>query len=641
VVAALLMDEHRVRRTWVPLSRVPQVVRDAVVASEDRRFYRHQGLDLRSNARALLANLKAREVREGGSTITQQVARGLFLGPERTLGRKLREMALAIGLELLLDKNQILEIYLNLVYWGRSTGGGVAGISEAARWYFDQPVDSLRLAEAALLAGLIPSPNSTSPFREPRRALQRRNAVLGDMVAAGMLDTATATRARRLPLGVRRGKGPPEHFPSYVSYVREWLEREATHALPAGALERRGLAVLTALDPVWQTRAERALRDELDAQERWRGRQGAPLQGAFVALDPGTGYVRALVGGRRPAAGDFNRATQARRQPGSSIKPLVYAAALERGRGRLTPASRLPDLRREFATPQGPWSPRNDDGEYHETVTLAKALARSLNVATANLVERVGPANVARDAARLGVPGLKPVASIGLGTTEVTLLELTSAYACFPSGGWRRSPTPVRLALDGRGRPVAAVPPRAVRVLARPTAVLMTGLLEDVVIFGVSYPLRSTYGFYRGVAGKTGTTNDYKDAWFVGFTPDVVAGTWVGYDTPGSLGRPGAETALPAWARILRAMLEGFPARDFEDGGLLEKVWIDPWSGGLARHDCLRPMLVPFLAGSAPREFCERDHAAEWAAEQAADSLADSSWIFGPEPVEAVTDSVR
>jgi 1A family penicillin-binding protein len=624
VVASLVMDDHRIRRTWVPLSRVPKVVRDAVIAGEDRRFYKHRGLDLRSNLRALMVNLKAGGVRQGGSTITQQLARGLFLGPQRTWDRKVREIFLAVGLEILLSKDQILEMYLNMVYWGRAEGGGIGGIAEAARWYFDEPVDSLRLSEAALLAGIIPAPNSSSPFRDPQRAKVRRNAVLSDMVAAGVLNARIAERAKRLPLGVRRGPPPPEHFPSVASYVREWLVHGADPPLPEGALEQRGLAILTTIDAVWQLDAERGLTEGINDQERWRGRTSQSLEGAFVAIDPSTGYVRAMVGGRHPGIGDFNRATQARRQPGSAIKPLVYASALERGPHSFTPASTLADLRREFDTPQGPWSPRNDDGRYHETVTIAKALAHSINVATANLVEAVGPPAVAREVGRLGVEGLKAVPSIGLGTTEVTLLQLTSAYACFPNGGWKRAPTPVRVVLDGRGKTVGIGSPRADRVLTRPTAALMTGLLEDVVIFGVAYPLRADYGFTRGVGGKTGTTNDYKDAWFIGFTPDVVAGVWVGYDTPQSLARPAAQIAIPVWAGIARRMLDGFPERDFDGNGLLEQAWIDPWTGGLARQDCLSPMRVPFIRGSVPRRMCERDHAADWAEYYTRQAIADS-----------------
>jgi penicillin-binding protein 1B len=610
-LVAVLLDRHRVHRTWVPLARVPKVVRDAVIASEDRRFHRHLGLDLRSNLRALLANLRAGSVREGGSTITQQLARGLFLGPERTLGRKLAEMWLAVLLELALSKDEILEMYLNMVYWGRAEGRSVAGIGEAARWYFGRPVESLGLNEAALLAGLIPAPNAASPFRNPAAARRRRNAVLRDLVANHLLDPAAAARALRAPLGARRGAPPPERFPSFTDYVRE-----ALRPLPEGAAEHWGLDVFTSLDPVWQEQAERALADGITALERWRGRGHPPLEGAFVAIDPATGYVPALVGGRRPRPGDFNRATQARRQPGSAIKPLVYAAALDRSRGgsRFNPATTVPDLRRTFATPEGPWNPRNDEGEYHPRVTLAKALAKSLNVATANLVERVGSDEVARYAGRFGLGELRPVPSIGLGTTEVSLIELTSAYGSFPNRGLRLPPTPVRVVLDGRGRVLLEHRPRPFRVLPVQTAALMTGLLEDVVIFGVSHPLRSRFGFTRPIGGKTGTTNDYLDAWFVGFTPDLAAGVWVGFDQPRSLARPAAETALPVWAGIVERLIAEFPPREFPDSRRLDLVWIDPWSGGLARMDCPRPMRVPFLRGTAPRRACEEDHAAEWAA---------------------------
>jgi penicillin-binding protein 1B len=631
VLFAVGLDQNRVHRTWVPLARVPKVMRDAVIATEDRRFYSHMGLDLRSNLRALVANLRAGGVREGGSTITQQLARGLFLGSQRTLGRKLAEIFLALGLELTLSKDQILEMYLNMAYWGRAEGRSVAGIAEAARWYLDRPVESLTLSQAALLAGLIPAPNAASPFRNPAAARRQRNAVLRDMVANHVLDPREAAIALKAPLGVRAGPAPPEVFPSFTDYVRESLRE-----LPQGATEHWGLSVFTSLDPVWQPEAERSLAEGVDALERWRGRMEQPLEGAFVAVDPSTGYVRALVGGRRPRPGDFNRATRARRQPGSAIKPLVYAAALDASRGgaKLDAASTVPDLRRTFDTPQGPWNPRNDEGDYHRQVTLAKALAKSLNVATANLVEQVGPAEVARYAERFGVGELKPVPSIGLGTTEVSLLELTSAYGTFPNRGLRLPPTPVRAVVDGRGRVVLAPRSRGFRVLPTETAALMTGLLEDVVIFGVSYPLRARFGFTRPVGGKTGTTNDYLDAWFVGFTPDLVAGVWIGYDTPQSLARPAAETALPVWAGILQRMIDEFPPRTFPDSHQLDLVWIDPWTGGLARADCLRPMRVPFLRGTAPRQMCTQDHAAEWAAiyaQRSRDSL---------EAEEAYADSV-
>ena len=294
----------------------------------------------------------------------------------------------------------------------------------------------------------------------------------------------------------------------------------------------------------------------------------------------------------------------------------------------MTPASTVPDLRRTFDTPEGPWEPRNDEGEYHATVTLAKALTKSLNLATANLVEKIGAATVSRYAERFGLGRPEAVASIGLGTHEVTPLALTDAYTVFANGGWRREPTPVRAVLDGHGVPVVLPERKRLDVLPEDAAVIARGMLEDVVIFGISYPLRAEYGFTRPCGGKTGTTNDYRDAWFVGFTPELAAGVWVGYDQPQSLARPAAKVALPVWARVMNRLLVGFPATDFPRRRDVKQVWIDPYTGGLARGDCPSPLRVDFIAGSEPAKPCPRDHAADWAAIHAraeADSLASAA----------------
>jgi len=630
---ATIADSDRVLRTWVPLDRVARVMRDAVIASEDRRFFRHHGLDLRGNARALLANLRAGAVRQGASTITQQLARALFLGRERNLVRKLRELAVAFGLELTLSKQQILEMYLNSVYFGPAEGEGLGGVEEAAQRYFGVSAADLSLDQAALLAGIIPAPSVYSPLRSPRLALRQRNRVLHDMLATGAIDADAERAAEARPLGLHPTPRAPDRFPSFVGYVRQDLASR----LPPGVLERRGLTVLTSLDPVWQERAERDLAAAIQEQEAWRGRGDAPLEGAFVALDPATGAVRALVGGRDNETGEFNRAIRARRQPGSAIKPIVYAAALDPARGapRFTPGSTVPDLRHSFDTPEGVWIPKNDEGEYHESVTLAKALVHSLNVATANLVQAIGPETVSRYAERFGLGRPAPVASIGLGSQEVTPLALTAAYATFANGGVRHDPTPVRALLDTRGHAMRAASPRATRVLGEPTAALMRALLEDVVIFGIAYPLRAEYGFTRPCGGKTGTTNDYRDAWFVGFTPDLAAGVWVGYDTPQSLGGPAAKVAIPIWAAIMNDLEQGFPPAQFPARNDLELAWIDPWTGLLARRDCPRPLRVPFLKGSAPTRFCTRDHAADWGAIQSK-AIADSLKREGLEPATEV-----
>ncbi|HYM81927.1 MAG TPA: transglycosylase domain-containing protein [Candidatus Limnocylindria bacterium] len=616
VLVSMLFAGDPVRSTWIPFARIPQIVRDAVVVAEDRRFYRHVGLDLRGNLRAMAANLRSGGVRQGGSTITQQLARGLILGRERTLGRKLGEAVVALGLEVLLDKDEILEMYLNSVYWGQSQTGGLAGIQEAARYYFGTPVESLATEQAALLAAMIPAPNLYSPIRRPRAALQRRNAVLDALVAEGRLDRRAALRARAKRLGIRPTPGAHERFPSFGGYVREALER----SFPGESAQEWGLAIYSSLDLVWQEQATASLAAELSALERWSGRQREPLQGAFVVLDPATGNVRAMVGGRGLRPGDFNRATQAVRQTGSAIKPIVYATALERP--EYTAASTVPDLRRTFRDRDSTWSPRNDQDDYHETVTLAKALAKSQNVATANLVEAVGPATVSETAERFGLGRLPPVPSIGLGTGEVSLLSLTTAYAVFASGGVRHRPTPFRAILDIEGRRLDPPPSPPARVLRPEIAALMTGLLEDVVIYGVAYPLRTIHAFGRPVAGKTGTTNDYKDAWFVGFTRDAVAGVWVGFDAPQSLARPAAETALPVWAAIMKRLLAGIPVRSFDERTLTFAV-IDPWTGLLAGGGC-RPMRVPFLPGTAPREVC-RQHPAV---------IGPPEWLFGPDSAQ-------
>jgi len=593
-------------------------VQDAIIAAEDRRFESHPGLDLRAFLRAFSTNLRAGEVREGGSTITQQLARGLFLGADRSMLRKLFELPLALGLEILLSKRQILEMYLNSVYWGQAGNYSLGGIDAAARWYFDRPIEALGALEGATLAAIIPAPNAYDPFRRPRLVRARRDRVLKAMAESGRLPAQEAAALAREPLRVRRGSPPVDRFPWYSGLVREQLAAVIT---PRGVADQ-GLTVITSMDLVWQRQSQEGLAAAITALEDrgfwpWSPPRRADLQAAFVAIEPGTGAVRALVGGREQSAGGFNRAYQARRQTGSAIKPIVYAAALASGR-RFTPATMLPDLARTFPTDEGPWRPKNDDGTYHEEVTLVKALERSLNVATSNLVEQVGPPEIARVAARFGLGELKPVMSMGLGSNEATLLDLVGAFAVFGDGGLRHPPAAIRFVVDHGGRvmtvdpaakkleraPIGARPKRVERAIPEPVASLMTGLLTNVVRFGVSYPLRKEYGFMRPAAGKTGTADDYKDAWFVGFTPDIVAGVWMGYDRPRSLEAPAVETALPAWARVVGPMLRGFPPRAFASDVQLEWRFIDPWSGRLAVPGC-RTEPVPFLPGTAPTRFCE------------------------------------
>ena len=602
VLVSLLLDDERMWRTYVSLTRVPLAVQEAIIASEDRRFRTHAGVDVRGAARALVRNMRAHGVREGGSTITQQLARGLFLGRERTFTRKLEEVPLALGLELMLPKRTILEMYLNSVYWGQARGFAVGGIAQAARWYFDAPVESLGVLEGATLAAMIPAPNTFDPFKDPERVRERRNDVLHAMVGTHALDEAAALALAARPLDVRMGPAPVERFGSYAGYVRAALES----ALPRDVAGREGTAVFTTMDLAWQRQAEDAMAAGLDALDGGSRRPGR-LQGAFVALDPTTSAVVALVGGRGLAAGDFNRAFQAKRQTGSAIKPIVYAAAFLDGRG-LTPASTVADTQRTFGRGRWAWRPRNYDGRYHTEVTLAKALELSLNVATANVVDQVGPGAVADVGERFGLRGLKAVASIGLGSNEVSLVDLTNAYAVFASRGMRHPASPVRAVVDFAGRVRLDRPTDGGTAIPEGIAALMTGLLSNVVRYGVARPLVSAYGMTRPVAGKTGTTDDYKDAWFVGFTPDIVAGAWVGYDRPRSIGRAAAAIALPIWARAVGRMLDGFPPTPFLGDTQLEWANINPWNGCLVQPDSASTAAYekqPFLLGTAPLTTCD------------------------------------
>ena len=595
VLVSLLFDPDRVWRTWTSIERVPRPVQDAILASEDRRFYGHFGFDPRGTLRALMTNVRTGEIREGGSTVTQQLARSLFLGRERTLLRKVTEIPMAMGLEALLSKQDILEMYLNSIYWGQAEGFAVGGVVEAAHWYFDTPVESLDVLQGATLAAMIPAPNQVNPFENAALTLKRRNQVLNDMAETGKLSRAEAAVWSARPLGVRRGRPPIERFPSYTGFVASVLDKR----LSAHAATHYGLVVLTSMDLAWQAAAENQLRAGLAGLDVGGARR---LQGGFVALDPRTSGIVAMVGGRAPRPGDFNRAWQAQRQAGSAIKPVVYAAAFS-GSYSLTPATTMPDTLTTFGKGRWAWTPRNYDHSTHVEVTLAKALEKSLNIATAHLVELIGPGEVSRTAEKFGLGRLRPVASIGLGTTEISLLQLTNAYAVFQSGGMFRTPAAVLWVGDRQGREVMKADERAEQVISPGTAALMTGLLQNVVHYGVAYPLQTTYGFQRPVAGKTGTTDDYKDAWFIGFTPDVVAGVWVGYDRPSSIGRQAAHTALPVWARVVGRMLEGFPATEFEVNQQLEWVNIDPWIGVLSDSICPAER-VPFLPGTAPFTSC-------------------------------------
>jgi penicillin-binding protein 1B len=617
-------DQDRERRSFIPLSGMPRSLIQAVVASEDRRFFRHWGLDLLGMGRATVRNVRAGTVVEGGSTISQQLVKNLFLSHERSFLRKLHEALLAVMVEWRYSKEEILEFYLNQIYLGQRGSWSVCGVEEASLYYFDKHVADLSTPEAALLVGLIPAPNRFSPYRDPELAIARRDDVLAAMVECGYISKDEAARYRAVPMRFAANPAPATRAPYFVDYVREVLSRDIAEA----DLNARGFTIFTTLDARMQEDAERAVRDGARAAD-WRSPSGGaernPAQASLVAIEPATGFIRAMVGGRDYAESPYNRAVDSRRQPGSAFKPFVYAAALDTyfhgKRPPITAATILEDEPDTFQTALGPWAPRNYENSYLGRVTAARALARSLNVATVQLSRIVGISPIVDMAHALGVTSrLRPVPSLALGTTEVTVLELTSAYATLANGGVRNPPIAVKAVLD-RGGSLRWSPRREGRRVVRPeTAYMTTMLLEGPVIYGTAASIRSQFGFTRPAAGKTGTTDDENDAWFIGFTPDLAAGVWVGCDRNRRLGLSGTQAAVPIWAQFMGTAHEDLPFRDFEAPSGVVDVWIDADTGYRAGPACPHIMRAAFMSRTEPKQVCPVMHLAFWSDSLGADS---------------------
>ena len=595
-----------VRRVNVPIERVPRHVRAAFIAVEDRRFYYHGGIDWRSAGRALVRNARALGVREGFSTITMQVVRSAFLphlSQERSLRRKLIEIELARRLERALPKQRILELYLNAIY----LGNGTYGVEAASRDLFGKSVGALTVGEAALLAGLAQGPSIYSPRRHPERARGRRGVVLALMAREGYLSTAGAERAGAEPLRLAASSWRPRRD---LSQALDPVRAAVDSILGDDAEIMGDVVVHTTLDAAAQRAAERAVSDRAAAIERGRGRSGDGLQGALVAVDPRTGEIRALVGGRHSVRRGFNRALVARRQPGSAFKPFVYAAALSDG---YTPASLVDDSPVEISDGSAVWRPVNFDGEYAGAVTLRRALMTSANAATVRLSRAVGERRVAALARKAGMRGpLDPVPSLALGAAEVTPLELVVAYAPFANGGYRVRPSLVRRIELADGTELWKAPERPrERVLGEAEAFQITSMLRSVVDGGTGHVIREL-GVRGPVAGKTGTTNNGADIWFVGYTPTVVAGVWFGYDVPRAIApnASGGRLAAPAWAAFYRnGWKEKAPASAWEPPiGLVSRT-IDAATGDIANEWCPTTQREWFKPGTEPVRICTRHDA--------------------------------
>lgn len=597
---------HRAQREPVRLGEVPRHLIDAVLAVEDQRFESHAGIDPWRVLGAAWANLSAGEVRQGGSTLTQQLVKNFFLTPERTFARKLQEAAMALIVEARYEKPAILEAYLNEIYLGQRGPTSIHGVGEAARFYFGKPVRSLGLEDAALLAGLIQSPGDHSPFAHPRAARERRDLVLRLMHEQGRITDDAHAAAADSPLSIASRTTEPRE----TRYFLDALRGQLPEVYDEAALQREGLRIYSTLDLRLQQIATTALREGLAELEKkhkaLRPGGQAKIQGCVIALRPRTGEVLALVGGRDYGESQFDRCLQARRTAGSAFKPFVYVAGLEARRGApvITLASALDDTPFSLRTAAGTWSPANFDHKFHGRVGVREALEKSLNVATVRLAQEVGTEQIIDVARRLGVRSpLEPVPALALGAADVTPLELAVAYATLASGGVRAEPRFFDDVADPSGRTLARSREKSERALDAATSFLAVSLLEGVVDRGTARAVRAA-GIRGPVAGKTGTSNDSKDAWFVGFTPELVAAVWVGFDEPRDMKLPASRLAVPIWLRFLKEATGGVIPGAFEPPPGIHRLEIDPESGAVALAGCPRSVPEYFADGTEPRVTC-------------------------------------
>jgi len=673
------------RRSLLPLAKIPVHLKQAVLAVEDARFYEHRGLSPRAITRATLTNLLSRRRSQGGSTITQQLARVLFLTPEKRFSRKLKEALLALQIERKYPKNKILELYFNQVYFGH----GAYGVEAAAQTYFKKSVDQLSLAEAAMVAGLPSAPNRFSPIVDPARARRRRDHVLNRMVEQNSITRAQAEAAGRTPFDERLFTRSRTIAPYFVEHIRQSLEE----TYGAYALYNSGLKIYTTLNLKMQQAAEEALtgglrnldkargfrpRRERGAEAarasigpytprtgeilpgtvvklkprslevqlgRYRGEipfesmkwarlanpaavfhegdailvqvvavderrkivdlaleQDPELEGAFAALDPRDGAIKAMIGGYDFDRSKFNRAVQARRQPGSAFKPIVYATAFDRG---LTPSTIIEDSPISFRFRVGAqvveWSPDNYDRKFHGPTTLRRGLENSVNVVTVKLLQRVGVDPAIRMAHQLGIESdLRRELALALGVSEVTPLELVSAYGVFANGGVRAEPFAVRKVTDSQGRILEEHLVEPQEVMRPETAYVLVNVMKGVIERGTATRARA---LKRPLAGKTGTTSEATDVWFIGFTPSLVAGVWIGYDVKKSLGpaETGGRMALPLWIAFMQKILDDLPEEDFTPPDSVVAIPVNHMSGRPVSRDEKGAILEYFIKGTEPR----------------------------------------
>jgi penicillin-binding protein 1A len=597
------------KRILLDLDEIPGSFRDALIASEDSRFDEHAGIDIVGGLRALWTDLRHGRMAQGASTLTMQVAGNLFLDRrERTVQRKLQEAFLAMEIERRFSKEEILRTYSNHVHFGH----GLYGVEAAARYYFGKSARRLSTGESATLVGVLPRPADYSPYVDMERATKRRDLVLRRMVAEGYLTAEEAARIVDEPIELRRREAEHEAAPYFTEAVRRRIQER--HG--SDELYRRGLLVTTTLDPRLQSVAERAVETGLRAlnqriasrrsREGLAAAQGDEVQGALIAIEPSTGEVLALVGGSDFSSSEYDRATQAKRQPGSLFKPFVFAAALSEG---WTLADTLLDEPTVFLDgPRAePYQPENFSRKYYGTITLRTALEKSVNIPTVKLLERVGYDAVIDTTRRLGVKSrLRPYPSLALGAFELTLLEVTSAYGAFANQGILMEPHLIEEVTDREGKTIERAKPAVTETVSPQVAYLMNHVLTGVVRDGTGRSAGAA--LQRTLAGKTGTTDNNTDAWFVGYSRDLVVGVWVGYDEPRGLGEreTGARAALPIWTEFMRDALRDTPDEAFPVPQGITTATVDRHNGCRASGWAAASTRVAeaFVAGTEPTGNC-------------------------------------
>jgi penicillin-binding protein 1A len=613
----LIYQFYQKQRTVIPLFQIAKEMTDALVAVEDHDFYQHSGYQIGAIVRAAFANLTSGRIAQGGSTLTQQLAKNTFLSSERSLKRKIQELWLARRIERNYSKDAILELYVNRIYFG----SGYYGVEAAARGYFGKSAASLSLGEAATLAGIIRAPGLYSPYVNLPLAEKRRNLVLDSMAECGFITPKRAAAAKQQPLVVKSRTDGTTGADYAIDYVKDQLQALFGYE----KIFNGGLRVYTTIDASMQKEAEAAVERNLARVEKQRGRvtdsraqyverhQGIfgdderpdYLQGALLSMNTHSGEIYALVGGRNFSESKFNRAAYARRQAGSAFKPIVYAAALETG---MTPATVVNGGTTEFSTGDALYRPSNAHGRQYSSVTLRSALRSSINTVAVQLGQLLGTQKIVRTAHDFGIEeDLPPVLSLSLGAGEVTLMEMVKAYSAFPNEGRIVQPAIILRVESRDGQVLYENHVNTRYAVDSQTAFLMTTMLADAVDHGTGIGVRAA-GFRLPVGGKTGTTNESRDAWFIGFTPDVVTGVWVGFDRPREILRNGygATLAVPIWADFMKHCFNRTSVKEFPKPEGIERATICAESGLLATPACVRTYTDYFPAGSVPQYSCNK-----------------------------------